>query len=90
MDTNAFFFLLHWTFDIQALKFIDASLMGDVNTPPYSKNSKWHYLQRKTQVPVGKHNNWQHASPHHEVTIDVKQTPIRPIIIIMHPLKISH
>ena len=39
-------------------------------------------MQRNTQVPVGKHNNRQHASPHHEVATDVKQMPIRPIIII--------
>ena len=38
-------------------------------------------MQRNTQVPVGKHNNMQHASPHHEVATDVKQMPIRPIII---------
>ena len=37
----------------------------------------------KTQVPVGKHNNRQHACPHHEVATDVKQMPIRPIIIII-------
>ena len=37
----------------------------------------------KTQVPVGKHNNRQHASSHHEVATDVKQMPIRPIIIII-------
>ena len=41
-------------------------------------------VQRNTQVPVGKHNNRQHASPHHEVAIDVKQMPIRPIIIILY------
>ena len=35
------------------------------------------------EVPVGKHNNRQHASSHHEVATDVKQMPIRPIIIIM-------
>ena len=40
-------------------------------------------MQRNTQVPVGKHNNRQHASPHHEVATDVKQMPIRPIIIIV-------
>ena len=28
------------------------------------------------------HNNRQHASPHHEVATNVKQMPIRPIIII--------
>ena len=39
------------------------------------------------QVPVGKHNNRQHASPHHEVATDVKQMPIRPIIIIIIILK---
>ena len=35
------------------------------------------------------HNNKQHASPYHEVATDVKQMPIRPIIIIiifMHQL----
>ena len=37
-------------------------------------------MQRKTQVPLGKHINRQHASPHHEVATDVKQMPIRPII----------
>ena len=37
-------------------------------------------MQRNTQVPVGKHNR-QHASHHHEVATDVKQMPIRPIII---------
>ena len=40
-------------------------------------------MQRNTQVPVGKHNNRQHASPHHEVATDVKQMPIRPIINII-------
>ena len=40
-------------------------------------------MQHNTQVPVGKHNNRQHASPHHEVATDVKQMPIRPIIIII-------
>ena len=40
-------------------------------------------VQHNTQVPVGKHNNRQHASPHHEVATDVKQMPIRPIIIII-------
>ena len=35
------------------------------------------------EVPVGKHNNRQHASPHHEVATDVEQMPIRPIIIII-------
>ena len=40
-------------------------------------------MQRNTQVPVGKHNNRQHAFPHHEVATDVKQMPIRPIIIII-------
>ena len=39
-------------------------------------------MQHNTQVPVGKHNNRQHASPHHEVATDVKQMPIRPIIVI--------
>ena len=39
-------------------------------------------MQHNTQVPVGKHNNRQHAS-HHEVATDVKQMPIRPIIIII-------
>ena len=52
----------------------------NVNTPPHSQNSKRHEVQRNTQVPVGKHNNGQHASPHHEVATDVKQMPIRPII----------
>ena len=33
--------------------------------------------------PVGKHNNRQHASPHHEVATDVKQMPIIIIIIII-------
>ena len=28
----------------------------NVNTPPNSQNSKWHYVQRDTQGPVGKHN----------------------------------
>ena len=40
-------------------------------------------MQRNTQVPVGKHNNRQHASPHHEVATYVKQMPIQPIIIII-------
>ena len=40
-------------------------------------------MQHNTQVPVGKHNKRQHASPHHEVATDVKQMPIRPIIIII-------
>ena len=40
-------------------------------------------MQHNTQVPVGKHNNRQHASPQHEVATDVKQMPIRPIIIII-------
>ena len=40
-------------------------------------------MQHNTQVPVGKHNNRQHASPHREVATDVKQMPIRPIIIII-------
>ena len=53
----------------------------NVNTPPNSQNSKRHLVQRNTEVPVGKHNNRQHASPHHEVATDVKQMPIRPIII---------
>ena len=52
-----------------------------VNTPPNSQNSKRHQVQHNTQVPVGKHNNRQHASLHHEVATDVKQMPIRPIII---------
>ena len=39
-------------------------------------------MQHNTQVPVGKHNDKQHASPHHGVATDVKQMPIRPIIII--------
>ena len=55
----------------------------NVNTPPNSQSSKRHSVQRNTQVPVGKHNNRQHASPHHEVATDVKQMPIRPIIIII-------
>ena len=46
-------------------------------------------MQRKTQVPVRKHNNRQHASPHHEVATDVKQMPIRPIIIIIDVLAIG-
>ena len=55
-----------------------------MRTPlPNSQNSKRHWVQRNTQVPVGKHNNRQHASPHHEVATDVKQMPIRPIIIIV-------
>ena len=54
-----------------------------VNTPPNSQNSKRHKVQHNTQVPVEKHNNRQHASPHHEVATDVKQMPIRPIIIII-------
>ena len=37
-------------------------------------------MQHNTQVPVGKHNIRQHASPHHEAATDVKQMPIRPII----------
>ena len=37
-------------------------------------------MQHNTQVPAGKHNDRQHASPHHEVATDVKQMPIRPII----------
>ena len=41
-------------------------------------------MQRNTQIPVGKHNNRQHASPHHEVDTDVKQMPIRPIILYYH------
>ena len=53
-----------------------------VNTPPNSQNSKRHEVQRNTQVPVGKHDNRQLASPHHEVATDVKQIPIRPIIIL--------
>ena len=40
-------------------------------------------MQHNTQVPVRKHNNRQHASPHHEVATDVEQMPIRPIIIII-------
>ena len=40
-------------------------------------------MQHNTQVPVGKHNNRQHAPPYHEVATDVKQMPIRPIIIII-------
>ena len=40
-------------------------------------------MQCNTQVLVGKHNNRQHASPHHEVATDVKQMPIWPIIIII-------
>ena len=40
-------------------------------------------MQRCTQVPAGKHNNRQHASPYYEVAIDVKQMPIRTIIIII-------
>ena len=28
-------------------------------------------------------NDRQHASPHHEVATDVKQMPLRPIIIII-------
>ena len=54
---------------------------GYVNTPPNSQNSKRHKVQHNTQVPVGKHNNRQHASPNHEVATDVKQMPIRPIIM---------
>ena len=56
----------------------------NVNTPPNSQNPKRHWVQRNTQVPVGKHNNRQYASPHHEVATDVKQMPIRPIIIIIN------
>ena len=37
----------------------------------------------KPSFPVGKHNNRQHASSHHEVATDVKQMPIQPIIIII-------
>ena len=38
-------------------------------------------MQHNTQVPIGKHNNRQHASPRHKVATDVKQMPIRPINI---------
>ena len=55
----------------------------NVNTPPNSQNSKRQQVQHNTQVPVGKYNNRQHASPHDEVATDVKQMPIRPIIIII-------
>ena len=41
-------------------------------------------MQRNIQVPVEKHDNRQQAFPHHEVVTDVKQMPIRPIIIINH------
>ena len=44
-------------------------------------------MQLNTQVPVGKHNNRQHASPQHEVATDVKQMPIRPIIVILLLIK---
>ena len=54
-----------------------------VNTPPNSQNSKTALSATQYEVPVGKHNNRQHASPHHEVVTDVKQMPIRPIIIII-------
>ena len=40
-------------------------------------------MQRNTQVPFGKHNNRQHVSSHHEVATDVKQMPIRPIVIVI-------
>ena len=40
-------------------------------------------MQHNTQVPVGKHDNRQHASPHNEVATDVKQMPIRPIIVVI-------
>ena len=43
-------------------------------------------MQHNTQVPVGKHNNRQHASTHHEVATDVKQMPIRPIIIYRYAI----
>ena len=43
-------------------------------------------MQLNTHVPIGKHNNRQHASPHHEVATDVKQMPIRPIIIKQMPI----
>ena len=52
-------------------------------------------MQHNTQVPVGKYNNRQHASPHNEVATDVKQMPIRPIIILLlllywiHPVCLS-
>ena len=36
-------------------------------------------MQHSTQVPVGKHNKRQHASPHHEVATDEKKMPIRPL-----------
>ena len=36
------------------------------------------------EVPVGKHDNRQHASPHHEVATDVKQMSIRPIIMVQY------
>ena len=56
----------------------------NVNTPPNSQNSKRHYkCNALRKVPVGKHNNRQHASPHHEVATHVKQMPIWPIIIIV-------
>ena len=57
----------------------------NVNTPPNSQNSKRHYkCNAIRKVPIGKHNDRQHASPHHEVATDVKQMPIRPIIIIIY------
>ena len=42
------------------------------------------------EVPVGKHNDRQHASPHHEVATDVKQMPIRPIIIKLSGYQLIH
>ena len=42
------------------------------------------------EVPVGKHNDRQHASLHHEVATDVKQMPIRPIIYLFIYKNIAH
>ena len=59
----------------------------NVNTPPNSQNSKRHYkCNAIRKVPVGKHNNRQHASPHHEVATDVKQMPIRPMPMPIRPI----
>ena len=46
-------------------------------------------VQRNTQVPIGKRNNRQHASPDHEVDTDVKQMPILPIIILLDELRVN-
>ena len=51
-----------------------------VNIPQIVEKFKTALSATQYKVPIGKHNNRQHAYPHHEVATDVKQMAIRPII----------